>query len=790
VSRLNPITFFRELRRRRIAQVVLIYAAAAGGVISACDWIFPQIPELVAQPERALRWVIIAAIASGPLALIFGWLYDVTTEGIGRTASFSEAAHDPDTSLHRVDRWVIGGLSAAFIGIVAVATLKISQLERLAPPAVAEQAKVAALDPMALAVLPFLDRSADGENAELLAFGMHDTLLSVLSHLSGVRVMSRTTMEHYQGTSKPLPEIARELGAANLVEGSVQRVGNLVRVTVQLVRAPGDEHVWAEVYDRELTATNLFEIQTEIAREVAAQLAVALSPDEERRLAIIPTANTEAYTAYMLGRQRLRDRKVEAMAQAVEQFARAIELDPNYAAAYSGLVDACYLHRTFSGGHVLAPCPKDAAGLEALVRKGLAIDDTVGDLWVSLGNLLADKPGGGDDAELEAAANAAFEKGLQLSPSHSQGYHWYAMYLGPRGKGLGGTDPDLGVNIALKGLGVDPLSLPLNYLLSYFYDVRHQFDESFRYARRLIEIAPDSPRGHERLAELEGGVHGRMDKLILGEMHAARLDPRHLPYWEYAGWAHMNLGDYDMALRYYEKAASLAASSSWNRKKLDLKRAVALLHLGQRETAIAIMRQAMEGGLTATAFFVADLELQNGRARDALGILKSMLPQCFDGDSVSTTCWKDGRLRIAQIYQQLGRPAEMQKLGPDLLAGLEKDRVGVDVAAWRLGWGHPVGILDVQILAVLGRRERALDALEQAVDQGWLGWAGEFDPTDLRYEKQFDSLLNSIRGDPRFEAAFARIEADLHEQLEIVREMERRGEIPSRDDLPEPKFEE
>jgi tetratricopeptide (TPR) repeat protein len=245
-----------------------------------------------------------------------------------------------------------------------------------------------------------------------------------------------------------------------------------------------------------------------------------------------------------------------------------------------------------------------------------------------------------------------------------------------------------------------------------------------------------------------------------------------------------------MALRYYEKAASLAASSSWNRKKLDLKRAVALLHLGQRETAIAIMRQAMEGGLTATAFFVADLELQDGRARDALGILKSMVPECFDGDSISTTCWKDGRLRIAQIYQQLGRPEEMQKLGPDLLAGLEKDRVGVDVATWRLGWGHPVGILDVQILAVLGRRERALDALEQAVDQGWLGWAGEFDPTDLRYEKQFDSLLNSIRGDPRFEAAFARIEADLHEQLEIVREMERRGEIPSRDDLPEPTFDE
>jgi adenylate cyclase len=137
MSRVNPVAFYRELRRRRVVKVVLIYAAAAGAVISACDWIFPQLPELVAQPERALRWVIIAAIAIAPLILIFGWLYDLTVEGVQRTPSFSALAQDPDTSLHRVDRWVVGGLSAAFIGIVAAAVIKIAQLEPLAPPATA-----------------------------------------------------------------------------------------------------------------------------------------------------------------------------------------------------------------------------------------------------------------------------------------------------------------------------------------------------------------------------------------------------------------------------------------------------------------------------------------------------------------------------------------------------------------------------------------------------------------------------------------------------------------------------
>jgi tetratricopeptide (TPR) repeat protein len=360
---------------------------------------------------------------------------------------------------------------------------------------------------------------------------------------------------------------------------------------------------------------------------------------------------------------------------------------------------------------------------------------------------------------------------------------------------LGGTDPDLGVNIALKGLRVDPLSLPLNYQLSVFFDARHEFDEAFRYARRLIEIAPDSPRGHERLAELEGTVNGRMDKMILGMTHAARLDVRHAWFLVSAGSAYANLGDYDMALRYYEKAASLVEHSSRETARFALHRAVALLHLGRREKAVAVLKQVVESegrglGNLAVAM-LADLSLQEGRARDALSYWKSLFPECFDGGSISSSCRHiEWRLRIARVLQELGQPEEMQRLEPELLANLEADRAEVDAAAWRLGFYSPGGIFDVRVLAALGRREQALAALEQAVDQGWRGWAGPHWPGEWKYDMQLDSLMDAIRDDARFKAAFARIEADRSEQLEIVREMERRGEIPSRDELPEPKFEE
>jgi TolB-like protein len=806
LARFNPVTFYGELRRRRVVHVAFIYAAVAGGVISACDWIFPQVPALAASPEQALRWVIIAVVGCFPIVLIVGWLYDITVEGLQRTPSYSDLAHDTDPSLHRVDRWIIGGLSAVMLGVMVLAVVKVVQIE---PPATVDAATPTVLDPMALAVLPLVDRSANGEDAGLLAFGLHDTLLSRLSQIQTLRVISRTTMERYKGTTKTLPEIARELGVANLIEGSVQRAGNQVRISVQLVRAPHDEHLWAEVYDQELTATNLFQVQTEIARAVATELAARLSPEEGQALEFVPTTNTEAYTAYMLGRQRLRQHKTAELAGAVEQFSRAITLDPGYAAAHAGLFDACDLHTSYSTGHLLLRdhsggdlhplCPKNRQEALALARRAVALDEQCGEAWISLAMALwyQWQESEFEEDRLRDEINRAFQRGLALSPSFSRGYHRYALLLGVKGAGLGGTDRDLGVNIALKGLGVDPLSVPLHYQVSRFYEQRGQFDEAFRYARRLIEIAPDSPKGHERLAELEGGVRGRLDQLILGEVRAARLDPQHVQYPEEAGWAYMNLGDYDMALRYYERAASLLDASNPYRHRLNLKRAVAILHQGDRERAVSLLQQVLKEadresyGTRIAAVLLAHLSMGHGRAKDALGYLKTGWPDCFDGDPISVGCEEHIGLKFVAvpILQALGQGEKVRQWEPDLRMLLEeRDFADMGTAAWRLGWDAPGNINDVATLALYGHREQALATLERAVDQGYRGNRGMWWPGGWKYAQQFDASFSSIRGDPRFQAAFARIEADMNEQLEIVREMERRGGIPARDQFPKPSL--
>ena len=153
----------------------------------------------------------------------------------------------------------------------------------------------------------------------------------------------------YRGTSKSIPEIATELGVATVLEGGVQRAGDQIRINVQLIDARTDEHLWAEIYDRQLLATNIFAIQSEIAEAIAEVLRVTLSPKEQQRIDSVPTDNLAAYEAYLIGKQRLAKRTTQSLAEAEEYFRQAVELDPRYALAWGGLADAYALQTDYSG---------------------------------------------------------------------------------------------------------------------------------------------------------------------------------------------------------------------------------------------------------------------------------------------------------------------------------------------------------------------------------------------------------------------------------------------------------
>ncbi len=193
-------------------------------------------------------------------------------------------------------------------------------------------------DEKSIAVLPLVNRSINAEDA-FFAEGLHDELLTQLSRISALRVISRTSVMGYAGTTKRIPEIARELGVKTLLEGGVQRSGSRVRINVQLIDAANDEHLWAEVYDRELTADNLFDIQSDITQAIAKALQAVLTGEEQQSLEQKPTENFEAYAYYLRGKAESRGygRQTQDIDRTIASFQVAIDLDPQFAAAYAAL---------------------------------------------------------------------------------------------------------------------------------------------------------------------------------------------------------------------------------------------------------------------------------------------------------------------------------------------------------------------------------------------------------------------------------------------------------------------
>ena len=346
-----------------------------------------------------------------------------------------------------------------------------------------------------MTVLPF--ESMTGPEEALFSEGLSIELLNLMAQLRKFKMKQppdASVLAHFSD----IPTLAKEMNVRWVLKGSVRRAENRVRIAVQLFDADDDAAiVWSNVFDRGLTAANLFAIQSEIARSITSELRQSLDESAEARLAAPPTQNTEAYNAYLLGRQRLTDRRVDWLEDAVDQFAHAVELDANFAGAYSGLADACALHRNFSGGHQHERCPAGPETLLQLAQKAVELDETLGEAWVSLGNALKGKE-----------AHAAYERGLSLNPSHIQGYLWYASSLASPSSydnwdsWLEAWKVDTWQSIIKRGLEVDPLSITLHDSLSEFPMWASTKEEALHHARRIIENAPDSPRGYGRLSIL------------------------------------------------------------------------------------------------------------------------------------------------------------------------------------------------------------------------------------------------------------------------------------------------
>src|ERR1700730_557965 len=332
---MNPRNFFTELQRRHVYKVGAAYAVAGWLLVQIVTQVFP-IFEVSALAQRIIVLVIVAGF---PITLILAWLFDITSEGIVRTGELPASGEAPAVRRERlgIDRklnYVLGALLLVAIAYFAAERVGLINGARKTSFA------VTAIPEKSIAVLPFENLSSNKENA-YFADGIQDEILTKLASIADLKVISRISTAKYKSKPEDLKTVSQQLGVATVLEGSVQRANDKVRVNVQLIDARTDTHLWAKSYDRALK--DVFAVESEVSQEIADALQAKLSPNEANALAAVPTQDPEAYDSFLKGEYAEREaestRRPEAYEQAADWYRKAIERDPNFALAIARLVE-------------------------------------------------------------------------------------------------------------------------------------------------------------------------------------------------------------------------------------------------------------------------------------------------------------------------------------------------------------------------------------------------------------------------------------------------------------------
>jgi len=351
-----------------------------------------------------------------------------------------------------------------------------------------------------LAVLPLQNLSGD-PSQDFIADGMTEELIGRLSRIHGLRVISRTSSMHFKNTQLALPEIARMLAVDAIVEGSLAREGQQIRVHAQLIRAATDEHIWAGEYQRNYES--ILEVQGEVARNIVEQIQLNLTPQDRARLTSKPPVDPEAYENYMRGRYYFNQRTEDALHKSIASFQQAIARDPAYAPAYSGLAEA-YAMLGFRGG---LPSKDALAGAKKAALKAIELDDALAEPHASLAFIA-------ETYEWDwPAAEREYKQALELNPSYAQAHNWYAGYLTYSGRF------NEGVAEAMRARELDPLSLPLNNALAGRLLAAGRYDEALRQVRTTLGLDEHFAPAHQTLGWVY--LHGGKQNDAIREFQSA-----------------------------------------------------------------------------------------------------------------------------------------------------------------------------------------------------------------------------------------------------------------------------
>jgi TolB-like protein/Flp pilus assembly protein TadD len=732
------MAFLQELRRRKVFRLAALYIVGAWVVLQVADLAF----ESWDIASSALRYVWLGAILGFPIALIFGWRYDITTKGIVRTPP-TDVDTQLDLSLHRGDYVILSLLLVMAIGVIYPLMLQISDSRA---PGLAKYTQEE-IKSNSIAVLPFANRSANPEDAYFVD-GIHDDLLTHISKISAIRTISRTSVMQYRESSKTIPEIAAELGVATVLEGGVQRAGDQIRINVQLIDARTDEHLWAEIYDRQLLATNIFAIQSEIAEAIAETLRMTLSPREQQRNRSVPTESFAAYEAYLIGKQSMEKRTPESLAGAEEFFRQAVELDPRYALAWVGLADTYIFQISYSG----LPERENLGKAKAAIDMALELDRGLGEAYASLGLLK------GHMNDLEGAEQA-YKQALELSPNYAMGHRWYSGLLARLGRW---EERLVSMETAIR---LDPLSNNIRYNYANALREIGRSEEALEQLEILLEISPRHARAHQFMAAIQWHDLNRLDMAAQGYVKLINLDTNEPVWYEWLAQLYLDLGEPERASLLLDRAKELASDPN---KPVFL---MLLLHLYQQrdegiaedaKAVLAISDWLLPFFWHFSAAQLRNLAMAEGRYDAALAVYSKHQPQLLlDREPVIDLNNYRDAIDLSLVLQIMGDQERASML-------LERSRAFIEEQS-TIPWFGGYWISNVQILALQGKKAETLAALRLAADEGWrsLWW----------YYLQYDPNLESIRSEPEFQTILTEFKTDMSAQMQRIREMERSGEI-------------
>ncbi len=456
-DRSAPLSFWSELRRRHLVKILIGYVAVGLAVVEGASLLLPT----MAVPDGTYNVIVAIVLLGLPIALALGWALTISPDGeVERIRSRETVAPEPP--------------------------------EMPEPPV-----EIPAVpDDRSVAVLPFTNLSPDPDN-EFFSDGITEEILMTLSRVRGLLVISRTSVMRYKGSDRGIPDIASELGVAHVLEGSVRRFGDRLRITAQLIHAATDGHLWAESYDRD--ADDVFAIQSDVAERIVRSLRVTLTPGERAELEAAPTEDVEAYTAYLRGRHFLAHRTGSSLQRAIEEFDAAIARDPDFALAWVGRAEAVAL--------CAEPADSGVREVRRAARRALEIQPGLAQAHAALGLAAS-------TVWEWAEARHHYGKAIELNPGYAAAHHWAAvdaLYHGAHDEAVAGLE---------RARELDPMSSIVLAALGFAYRAAGRSADAERLLRRGIELDPNASTLYLSLAnvlECEGRLAEALDTVTTAE---------------------------------------------------------------------------------------------------------------------------------------------------------------------------------------------------------------------------------------------------------------------------------